>query len=160
MAKRDQLKPKWEFAWISLSEEILAQICDVLPRTGCNDNEERFELKHCIDIISVEDEFLLLCTTSLHYFWASWVVYVLMYRIALYYNPQLSYPACGGGFAKRQKSESTFWRWTRQNLHRASLFVPFFFSFLLPFLNIGTCAWYRCLEYSIKVVMTEVVPEA
>ena len=130
MAKRDQLKWKWEFAWISLSEEILAQLGVVLLCTSCNDNEERFELKHCIDI-SVEDEFLLLCTTLLHYFWASRAVYVLMCRIALYYNPQLSYPACGGGFAKRQKSESTFWRWTRQNLHRASLFVPFSPSYYL-----------------------------
>ena len=41
-----------------------------------------------------------------------------------------------------------------------SLLVRPFFSFLLPFLNIATCAWYRCLEYSIKVVMMEVVPEA
>ena len=37
-----------------MSEEILAQLCDVLPCTSCNDNGERFELKHSIDI-SVED---------------------------------------------------------------------------------------------------------
>ena len=107
MAKRDQLKWKWEFAWISLSEEILAQLGVVLLCTSCNDNEERFELKHCIDI-SVEDEFLLLCTIPLHYFWASRDVYVLMCWIAVHYNPQLLYPACVVGLQKGKSRSRPF----------------------------------------------------
>ena len=58
--------------------------------------------------ICVEDEFLLLCTISMHYFWASRDVYVLMCWIALHYNSQLLYPACVVGLQKGKSRSRPF----------------------------------------------------